>query len=181
MDVSSSLVSIRDCRHSKKDRQWIQDVYGEYLEALSDLNTGLFSTLGDDNPREHELFAHWFASDHSHPLVILKGTDSVGFALVSRPRVALSGETLTDYNMSEFFIRKPFRRSGIGRDAANLIFDRFAGQWEIVEYERNPGAVAFWRRVLTTYCRGRYSERSRHGEVRQRFISRRSSPRPVGN
>jgi len=48
------LVSIRDCRHSKKDRQWIQDVYGEYVDALSDLNTGLFSVLGADNPRARQ-------------------------------------------------------------------------------------------------------------------------------
>jgi predicted acetyltransferase len=175
------LVSIRDCRHAKKDRQWIQDVYGEYLEALSDLNTGLFSVLGGDNPREHEIFAHWFSNEHSHPLVILKGSDSVGFALVSRPRVPGAGEMLVDYNMSEFFIRKPFRRGGIGRDAATLMFDRFAGEWEIVEYQRNPGAVAFWRKVLSAYCRGRFTERSRNGEIRQRFTSRGAAQRPAGH
>ena len=73
--------------------------------------------------------------------------------------------------MSEFFVRKAYRRVGIGRDAATLIFDRFAGEWEIVEYQRNPGAVAFWRRVLTVYSKGRFTERSRHGEIRQRFSS----------
>jgi predicted acetyltransferase len=176
-EVSSLLVSIRDCRHSKRDRQWIQDIYGEYLDALSDLNTGLFSVLGGDNPREDEIFANWFANDHTHPLVILKESEPVGFALVSRPRIPAAGETAADYNMSEFFIRKPYRRSGIGRDAATLIFDRFAGDWEIVEYHRNPGAVAFWQRVLTKYCKGRFTERYRNGEVRQRFTSRPSVSR----
>jgi predicted acetyltransferase len=166
------LVSIRDCRHSKKDRQWIQDVYGEYIDALSDLNTGMFPVLGADNPRAHEIFANWFANDQSHPLLILKGADAVGFALVTRPRIPAAGETSANYNMSEFFVRKEHRRVGIGRDAATLIFDRFAGEWEIVEYQRNPGAIAFWRRVLTTYSRGLYTERSRNGEVRQRFRSR---------
>lgn len=170
--MSSLLVSIRDCRHSKKDRQWIQDVYGEYLDALSDLNTGLFSVLGADNPREHEIFANWFANDQAHPLVVLQGSDLVGFALVTRQRIPAAGDTAVTYNMSEFFVRKAHRRAGIGRDAATLIFDRFAGDWEIVEYQRNPGAVAFWRRVLTTYTKGRFSERSRNGEVRQRFTSR---------
>jgi predicted acetyltransferase len=147
------------------------------LDALSDLNTGLFSVLGADNPREHEIFANWFANDHSHPLLILKGLESVGFALVSRPRIPAAGETSADYNMSEFFVRKAHRRAGIGRDAATLIFDRFAGEWEIVEYMRNPGAVAFWRRVLSVYSKGRYTERSRYGEVRQRFTSRASANR----
>jgi predicted acetyltransferase len=79
--------------------------------------------------------------------------------------------------MSEFFVRKQHRRVGMGRDAATLIFDRFAGDWEIVEYLRNPGAVAFWRRVVGGYSSGSYSERSRHGEVQQRFKSRPSALR----
>jgi hypothetical protein len=132
------LVSIRDCRHSKKDRQWIQDVYGEYIESLADLNTGLFSVIGADNPREDEIFANWFSNDHSHPLVILKGPDPVGFALVTRPRIPAAG---------------------------------FAGDWLIVEYLRNPGSVAFWRRVVAGYCGAGHTERTRHGEVQQRFKS----------
>jgi hypothetical protein len=32
--------------------------------------------------------------------------------------------------------------------------------------------VAFWRRVVAGYCGGSYTERSRHGEVQQRFKSR---------
>jgi predicted acetyltransferase len=79
--------------------------------------------------------------------------------------------------MSEFFVRKQHRRVGMGRDAATLIFDRFAGDWEIVEYLRNPGAVAFWRKVVAGYCDGSYTERSRHGEVHQRFKSRSSALR----
>jgi predicted acetyltransferase len=175
--MASLLVSIRDCKHSKKDRQWIQDVYGEYLDALSDLNTGLFSVLGADNPHEHEIFANWFANDQSHPLVILRGSDLVGFALVTRPRIPAAGETAADFHMSEFFVRKAHRREGIGRNAATLIFDRFAGDWEIVEYLRHPGSVAFWRRVLITYSKGKFTERSRNGEVRQRFSSRPSARR----
>lgn len=166
------LVSIRDCRHSKKDRQWIRDVYPEYLDALSDLNTGLYSVLSSGNPHQDEIFANWFANDHAHPLIIAKGPESVGFALVTRPLVAPAGGGRVHYHMSEFFVRKPHRRMGVGRDAAHLIFDRFAGDWEIVEYQRNPDSVTFWRRVLTAYCRGEFTERIRNGEVQQRFASR---------
>jgi predicted acetyltransferase len=170
--VLSLQVSIRDCKHSKPDRRWIQGVYGEYLDALSDLNTSLLSVLGTDGPREQEIFANWFANDQSHPLLILKGREPVGFALVGRRRIPAAGETAPDYHMSEFFVRAPHRRGGIGRDAATLIFDRFAGEWEIIEYLRHAGAVAFWRRVLAGYGNGRFTERCRNGEVRQRFSSR---------
>ena len=169
------LVSIRDVRHSKQDRRWIQSVYGEYIESLADLNTGLFSVIGADNPHEDEIFANWFSNDQSHPLLILKGSDSVGFALVTRPRIPAAGEKAADYRMSEFFIRMQYRRGGIGRDAATLIFDRFAGDWEIVEYMLHPGSVAFWRNVVTRYSAERVTERSRNGEVQQRFATRPSA------
>jgi predicted acetyltransferase len=168
-------VSIRDVRHSKQDRLWIQSVYGEYIESLADLNTGVFSVIGENSPREDEIFANWFSNDQSHPLLILQGTDSVGFALVTRPRIPAAGEKAADYRMSEFFIRMRHRRSGIGRDAATLIFDRFAGDWEIVEYMRHPGSVAFWRHVVARYSAGRFTERSRNGEIQQRFASRPST------
>ncbi len=171
------LVSIRDVGRSGRDRRWIQDVYGEYLESLSDLNTGFFSVLGADGPREEQIFASWFSSDHSHPLLIAKGLDPVGFALVTRPLVGAAGEAPATFQMSEFFVRKPHRLAGIGRSAAHLIFDRFAGEWEVVEYTRHTGAVAFWRRVIGPYCGGRFTERSSHGEVRQRFHSRPSPAR----
>ncbi len=165
-------VSIRDVRNSLKDRQWIQSVYGEYVESLADLNTGFFSVLSAEHAHQDEIFANWFSNDQAHPLVILQGADPVGFALVTRQRNAPAGAEATRFRMSEFFIRRPHRRVGIGRTAATLIFDRFAGDWEIHEYQRHPGSVAFWRRVLTVYCPGKFTERAQNGEVHQRFKSR---------
>lgn len=162
------LVSIRDCRHLPKDRQWIESIYSEYLDDLSQLNTGIFPIMVEDVPRDDEIFANWFNNEFSHPLLILKGNDAVGFALVTRPRIGSGGKS-ADYLLSEFFIRRPHRRVGIGREAATLIFNRFAGEWEIIEYNRNPTAIAFWRGVLTRYTRGQFQERVRDGEVRQRF------------
>jgi predicted acetyltransferase len=68
-------------------------------------------------------------------------------------------------------VLRKFRRLGVGRDAATLIFNRFAGQWEVTEYVRNPGAVSFWRQVISLYTRGAYTERIADGEVRQVFRS----------
>ena len=163
------LVSLRDCKHLPKDRQWIESIYDEYLEDLSQLNTGLFPVMVEDSSRNNEIFANWFSNELSHPLVILKGTEAVGFALVTRPRFSGAGEKPADFLLSEFFIRRKHRRVGIGREAATLIFNRFSGDWEIIEYDRNPTAIAFWRGVLNTYASGRVQERVRNGEVRQRF------------
>ncbi len=171
------LVSIRDVRHSPKDRQWIESVYGEYVESLADLNTGLFAAITAEDARHAEIFANWFSNDQAHPLVILQGAEPVGFALVTRVRTTPAGTQGVRFRMSEFFIRHPHRRAGVGRHAATLIFDRFTGEWEILEYQRHPGSVAFWRRVLAHYCSGNFTERTQYGEVHQRFKSRAASLR----
>src|SRR5260370_27392810 len=121
-----------------KDRQWIQSVYGEYIDSLADLNTGLFSVIGADNPREDEIFANWFSNDHSHPLLILKGPQPVGFALVTRPQIPAAGEPAADYRMSEVFVRKQPRRDAIGRDAAPPLFGPFAAGALTFGYRPHP-------------------------------------------
>jgi predicted acetyltransferase len=169
-------VSVRDARSSASDRLWIGGIYREYLDDLAALNTGIFPILGEVGHREPDLIARWFGDSNAYPLVILKGTERVGFAMVARAGVP-AGAAVAEYRMAEFFISRSSRRLGIGRVAVQLILNRFAGRWEITEYLRNPGAVGFWRRVVAGYTRGSYQERVINGEVRQTFDSRVARPR----
>jgi predicted acetyltransferase len=164
-------VSIRDALHSPHDRSWIQKSYAEYLEDLSQLsmNTGIFPAAGEFGEREPELMARWFADDSSHPLIILKNDRPVGFALVSRP--PRQHRATIDFRLAEFFVKTSERRLGIGREAALLIFNRFAGTWEVSEFLYNKPAVAFWRSVVSEFTRGRFRESTAHGEVHQVFTS----------
>lgn len=169
-------VSIRDAKRSPEDRKWIQSVYRDYLSDLATLNTGIFPVLGEFGHREPDLLARWFADDRSHPLLILKDDQPAGFALIVRPPVMSPARPVVDHRLSEFFVLRRYRRLGVGRDAAQLIFNRFAGEWEVTEYLRNAGAVSFWRRIISAYTRGTYTERITDGEVRQQF---RSVPGPL--
>ena len=83
-----------------------------------------------------------------------------------------------DFRMAEFYIRHAYRRRGMGRAAAALIFSRFSGRWEVSEALPNKGAVAFWRQTVLAYTEGHYDERVRDGEVRQYFISAKPVRRP---
>ncbi|HET9108316.1 MAG TPA: GNAT family N-acetyltransferase [Steroidobacteraceae bacterium] len=164
-------VSVRDAQNTKGDRLWIQSVYRDYLDDLSP-GTGTFPALGEVGHREPDQLLRWFGDPNSFPLLILRASQPVGFALVVRgaagsrePRPAV------DYRMAEFFISRAVRRLGIGATAVRLIFSRFAGRWEITEYLRNTSAVSFWRRVVASYTRGNYLERIVNGEVRQTFVS----------
>ncbi len=160
-------VSVRSARGSDSDRLWIGDLYRDYLDDLSGLNSGIFPILGEVGHREPDQIARWFSERDTFPLVILQTAERVGFALVVR-----TGLPALEYRMAEFFIVRARRRLGIGRTAVQLILNRFAGTWEVTEHLRNPAAVNFWRRVLAGYTRGRYQERVINGEVQQLFDSR---------
>jgi predicted acetyltransferase len=167
-------ISIRDARNSAQDRRYVQEAYGEYLDDLTrvSMNTGLFPAYGkfsdDFGDREPEMMARWFADDSSHPLVILRDEQPVGFALVSRPIMKRAD---ADHRLAEFFVTRDARRLGVGREAAELIFNRFDGRWEITEMLRNQGAVSFWREVVGNYTHGDFRESIAHGEVRHTFKS----------
>jgi predicted acetyltransferase len=171
-------VSVRDARDTQSDRLWIQSVYRDYLDDLAPAaGTGTFPALGEVGHREPDQLFRWFGDPNTFPLVILRSSVPVGFALVVRGGIG-AGEGAgpparapAEYRMAEFFITRAMRRLGIGATAVRLIFSRFAGRWEISEYLRNAAAVSFWRRVVASYTRGDYRERIINGEVRQTFVS----------
>ena len=173
--MAALTVSLRDARAAPGDRLWIQSVYRDYLDDLNP-GTGLFPMLGEVGHREPDQIAHWFGDPNTFPLIILKGSERVGFARVVRA-VASAAQPGIEYRMAEFFVARSRRRLGIGQTAVQLILSRFAGRWEITEYLRNAEAVNFWRRVVARHTQGRYQERVINGEVHQVFDS--AKPRPA--
>jgi len=163
-------VSVRTTDSRGSDRRWIESVYRDYLNDLAPEGTGVFPALGEIGHRASDLLANWFNDPGAQVITIANDERPVGFALV-RIRQPLDGSGSTSHLMAEFFIARPWRRRGVGQAAVRLIFDRFAGQWHIMEDMRNGGAVAFWRAVLRDYTRGAYRERGGNGELHQFFES----------
>lgn len=120
------------------------------------------------------LASYWEGPDVSRraPFLVLADGKLAGFALVRR----IADDPVT-YDMGEFFILRKYRRSGLGRTAAWLLFDRCNGDWEVRELPANAGAQAFWRRIIADYTRGAFVERQEffaaHGRefLVQRFRS----------
>jgi predicted acetyltransferase len=50
--------------------------------------------------------------------------------------------------MSEFFVMRKYRRGGVGREAARLVFALFPGAWQVRQLHGNDAATAFWRAVV---------------------------------
>ena len=87
------------------------------------------------------------------PFLLRADGSLAGFALVRQ----IAAEPVT-YDMGEFFVLRKFRRSGLGRQVACSLFDRFAGAWEVRELPSNGAAQAFWRRIIADYTAGAFTD-----------------------
>ena len=51
--------------------------------------------------------------------------------------------------LSEFFVRRKYRRKGIGEIAAKEVFNKHKGKWELTMHPKNTTALKFWKKVVT--------------------------------
>ena len=65
-------------------------------------------------------------------------------------------ELCNPHNIAEFFVMKKYRRAGIGKRAAELIFDMFPGTWEISVWKENIPAQKFWEKAINEYTDGKF-------------------------
>jgi predicted acetyltransferase len=84
---------------------------------------------------------------------------AAGFILVQRGSPFSDDPELLD--IAEFFVLRRFRGSGIGRTAAEQLWDRLPSRWTVRVALKNVDAVAFWRRTIATYTGGEAEERPR--------------------
>src|SRR5688572_6294208 len=162
-------ITIREARAAQADRNWIEDTYGEYLADLTADTTGVFPSLTTTGQSVAEIIQGWFHDDRCNAFIVLREQEPVGFAVVQRSLTPASSDELKrHFRLSEFFIRKPFRNKGVGRGAAMLIFARYAGEWTVPEQSRNPGAVRFWRRVVSEFTSGKFREQIGRASCRER-------------
>ena len=69
-----------------------------------------------------------------------------GFALAKRGSPADDDPMVLD--VEEFFILRQYRRTGVGRRAAALLWKRLPGRWTVRVAEANLSALRFWRSVV---------------------------------
>ena len=160
-------ISLIDARASATDRTWLANVYPLYLHDLSEFDEGYYR-LTDDGLWEPDHLPSWLDDPNDWPLLIVADGQRVGFALVNQAPSPYMTPGI-DYRMSEFFILRSWRRSGVGQRAAGMVFERFRGQWELSELPRNTGAIAFWRWIIAEYTGGQYTEQLVNDAVRQCF------------
>ena len=101
------------------------------------------------------LDVYWTQADY-HPFLIQVDQRLCGFALVNRQ--SRLHHPFHGHSIADFLILRRYRRQGVGRTAAMLLFDRFPGAWEVSSGADNVPGHVFWRGVVDHYTGGHYAE-----------------------
>ena len=125
----------------------VSNLLGLYMHDLSDIFP---IVTGPDGRFTYDaLSRYWTDTDAKFAFLIKRGGQLAGFALVTRGSPATQDPT--DLDVAEFFILRGCRRSGIGRDAAAVLWDSLPGRWVVRVSEANQAGVSFWRKVIAEY------------------------------
>jgi len=141
-------------------------------EAFPLMELGTDGRFGYD-----KLPLYWSEPGRRFPFLIRCGTRVVGFVLVTRGSPASDDPDVFD--VAEFFVIRRHRRSGVGRQASFLVWDRLPGRWIVRVSDGNTGALPFWERVIAEYTGGTAAESKRSGTPNAWRVFSFESPRSV--
>lgn len=99
----------------------------------------------------------WEKPNLLYPFLIKVDEVPAGFMLVATRPYCAEG---IDYFVNEFFLLQPFRGQGIAERAAVQVFEKFQGEWELFTNpaEKNVVGQIFWRKTVSNYTQGAYTE-----------------------
>ena len=159
------------------DRQLLENLLELYIHDLSAAFPSI--ELGADGRFGYpKLALYWSEPERRFPFLIRHGARVAGFALATR------GSPMSDdpnvFDVAEFFVMRRYRRSGLGRRAARLLWQRMPGTWIVRASHGSPGAVPFWARVIAEYSAGTATEATRPGAPHAWQVFSFQSPAPRG-
>ena len=132
------------------------ELYSHDLSDTFGLELGHEGRFGYQN-----LPLYWSEPERRFPFLIRSGIRVVGFAFATRGLPA--SLDMEAFDVAEFFVLRRYRRSGVGRRAAFLLWNRFASGWIVRVPEANAIAHRFWARIIAEYSNGVFTETKRPG------------------
>jgi len=100
-----------------------------------------------------EMVDKYFQNEKCFPYIIHVDDKIAGFAVA----IGIDREKFgVDFYIAEFFIIYDYRKQGVGKVAANSIFDKHKGKWDLFFTPRNLLATKFWPKVISEYTGGKY-------------------------
>lgn len=132
------------------DYDTVQNLSRYYIYDMSEYAGWPCSSAGEFSGCD-DLFEDW-RSGRNHPFLICVDGELAGFAGVKHD---VDGD---EYEIQEFFVLRKFRRHGVGRAVASMLFDRYPGNWIVQQLAVNAPAVGFWHSAISDYTRGKFHD-----------------------
>lgn len=73
-----------------------------------------------------------------------------GFAIVCNDYSYLKSKK-PDYVLADLFVMYRYRGMGVGKFAANYLFNKFKGIWQLNAFTKNTNSVRFWVKAISEY------------------------------
>jgi chloramphenicol 3-O phosphotransferase len=99
-------------------------------------------------------FSSYCREPQRHAFFIKVDGELAGFVLINK----IGSTPDVDWNIGEFFVISKFQGKGVGRYAAEQIFNQFPGIWETAQMPENKAAINFWEKVVAQYTRGQFEK-----------------------
>ncbi len=140
----------------------------ELLRHLWDLYSYDFSVYDYDDTQSDGRYLFYyddgfFKSDDRSVYFIMAGEKYAGFVSVSNNCYILNQPD--DKCILDFFVMNKFRKGGVGKRAAYLVFDLYPTRFEVAQYDNNEVSKTFWERIISEYT-------GSHFEIRKVFTSK---------
>lgn len=144
-------MEIKIVEASLRDKPKIQNMLQLYIHDFSEFDG---HELNENGLYNYDYLDYYWTEQDRHPFIISLNSKLAGFVLLNRYSIMIEN-ALT---IAEFFILRKYRRQGLGKKTAFIIFDKFPSKWEIRQTKNNLVGQAFWKNVISEYSRGDFQE-----------------------
>lgn len=158
---------------TRDDAPLLSNLFQLYLHDMSDIFP--IEVGAEGRFRYDRLPLYWSEPETRFPFLIRCGARLAGFALATRGSPASDDPEHLD--VAEFFVLRRYRRGGVGRRAACLLWNRLPGDWVVRVSEANRAGLPFWHATIREFTRGAFSESNRPGSPHDWRVFTFSSPR----
>jgi predicted acetyltransferase len=152
--MKTPVTKLQVSKVGPESEQLIRNLFEHYIHDMSEW---LQMDTEPDGSYSYDASKLWAQGFDVH---LAKSGDSIaGFAITGS-----ADEWLGDigaHDVHEFFVLRKFRRSGMGRQLAQYIWNLHPGEWVVRVFEDNRPAIPFWRTAIAAYTNGSYQEEQR--------------------
>ncbi|MBQ9413350.1 MAG: GNAT family N-acetyltransferase [Oscillospiraceae bacterium] len=128
-----------------ENRELLWNIHQKYLYEMTNYYDDEMDMLGN---LHYGYFDDYFTDPKRKAYLLYEEKALVGFAML-HPYSNLDAKP--DHVLAEFTIFPMYRKKHLAITAAQMLFQRFKGSWEVKYNEKNLAAKALWHKVTEEY------------------------------